>query len=85
MEVKLWEGGLQSQEIKAIESIQEAFSNKPNSNQPKAWGLVLDCHPESGRLSGRQSQDAQYDGVVAVPGDAERRGRTDRPFQGSER
>lgn len=26
MEVKLWEGGLQSQEIKAIEAIQEAFS-----------------------------------------------------------
>ena len=38
MEVKLWEGGLQSQEIKAIESIQEAFSNKPNSSQPKVAG-----------------------------------------------
>lgn len=38
MEVKLWEGGLQSQEIKAIESIQQAFSSKPNSNQPKVAG-----------------------------------------------
>lgn len=38
MEVKLWEGGLQSQEIKAIESIQEAFSNKQKSNQSKATG-----------------------------------------------
>ncbi|WP_297187121.1 AAA domain-containing protein [uncultured Porticoccus sp.] len=36
MEVKLWEGGLQSQEIKAIESIQEAFSAKPISSRSKS-------------------------------------------------
>lgn len=35
MEIKLWEGGLQSQEIKAIEAIQKAFSTKPISTQSR--------------------------------------------------
>ncbi|WP_139127926.1 hypothetical protein [Aeromonas caviae] len=35
MEVKLWEGGLQSQEIKAIEAIQKAFSTKSIVGQSK--------------------------------------------------
>src|SRR5690606_18192844 len=35
MEVKLWEGGLQSQEINAIEAIEKTFSTKPISNQSK--------------------------------------------------
>lgn len=35
MDIKIWEGGLQSQEIKAIEEIQKAFSTKPISNQSK--------------------------------------------------
>jgi serine/threonine protein kinase len=35
MDVKLWEGGLQSQEIKAIEAIEKTFSSKPISNQSK--------------------------------------------------
>lgn len=35
MEVKLWEGGLQSQEVKAIEAIQKAFSAQHLSNHSK--------------------------------------------------
>jgi serine/threonine protein kinase len=35
MEVKIWDGGLQSQEIKAIDAIQKAFSAMPNSSQSK--------------------------------------------------
>ena len=36
MDVKLWEGGLQSQEIKAIENIQKMFSSKPVSSRSKS-------------------------------------------------
>ena len=44
MEVKLWEGGLQSQEIKAIEIIQEAFSPDPISgkSRPKSGSSLQD-------------------------------------------
>lgn len=35
MDIKLWEGGLQSQEIKAIEAIQKTFSSKPIQQQKK--------------------------------------------------
>jgi len=44
MEVKLWEGGLQSQEIRAIEAIEQAFSTKPISNQstPAKSGSLQD-------------------------------------------
>tara|TARA_R110001583_G_scaffold195536_1_gene375633 strand:- start:4637 stop:9625 length:4989 start_codon:yes stop_codon:yes gene_type:complete len=35
MEVKLWEGGLQAQEISAIEKIQRAFSTKPIEQKSK--------------------------------------------------
>lgn len=35
MDVKIWDGGLQSQEIKAIDAIQKAFSTLPNSSQSK--------------------------------------------------
>ena len=44
MEVKLWEGGLQAQEISAIEKIKAAFS-KPklkNNKQPKRGGSLQD-------------------------------------------
>jgi len=44
MEVKLWEGGLQSQEIKAIEAIQEAFSpgQISSKSKPKGGGSLQD-------------------------------------------
>lgn len=35
MEVKLWEGGLQAQEISAIEKIQQVFSTNLNTQKPK--------------------------------------------------
>ncbi len=51
----------------------------------QARGLVLDRHPEPGGLPRRQPQDAQHDGVVAVPGDAQGGGGADRPLQGPDR
>ena len=50
----------------------------------QAGCLVLDRHPEPRRLSGCQPQDAEHDGVVAVPGDAQGRGGADRPLQGAD-
>lgn len=35
MEVKLWEGGLQAQEVSAIEQIQQAFSTRLGDQKPK--------------------------------------------------
>lgn len=50
MEVKLWEGGLQSQEIKAIEAIEKAFTQKlPNAKlKPVKGGTIKDQLNASG-------------------------------------
>jgi integrating conjugative element protein (TIGR03757 family) len=67
------------------QSLAGPLRGQDHQDVAQARHLVLDRHSEPGGLPGCQPQDAQHDGVVAVPGDAQGGGGADRPLQGPDR
>ena len=63
------------------QSVARTLRRQDHQDVAQARRLVLDRHPEPRGLPGREPEDAQHDGVVALPGHAQGGGRADRALQ----